>query len=264
MHWLATLPLIVGANSIASSMCSANCSNTPKIVAPASILVSGLLVSIEAVGGKEVRYTTDGSDPTYDSALYKGQIWVTASMTLKAASFDRNNRVGEVAAQTFTKVVPTRGSHMSMLSSGLDCEEFHGLWRTVPNFDSMQPDISFVTSAFGPPQKNGVVEKQVGQLYEGFVNVKTEDVYLFSLTSRDGAKLWIDGRLTIDDDGLHRRKTKKGAEALGVGAHRIKLAWFHADGPAALSLEWAPVDGKMAPFGIRDISHMRRMPKGAP
>jgi alpha-L-fucosidase len=236
---------------------------TPKIVAPATILVKSLDVKIDANRGQDVRYTLDGSDPTAESELYREPISIASTATLRAACFVGGKRVTAIATQTFNKVQPSQGLHMARLTAGFNCDEFHGKWTVVPDFESMTPDRSFAISSLSPPETNGTAEENVGRLYEGFLNVKADDVYLFSLTSDDGSKMWIDGNVVVDNDQLHSALTRTSAAALGVGEHSIKIAWFNAAGAAALDVRWGPVGQKTSPFEVRDVSHRQRVVKGA-
>jgi len=77
-----------------------------------------------------------------------------------------------------------------------------------------------------------------GAVLEGTFDVATEDVYQFALTSDDGSRLFIDGQLVVDSDGLHSSLTKAGSVGLAKGAHKIRVEWFNQTGSAELKLEW--------------------------
>ncbi len=62
--------------------------------------------------------------------------------------------------------------------------------------------------------------------YNGRFWIETPGEYRFSLYSDEGANLWIDGQLTVDNDGVHPAKQSTGAVDLSRGVHRIRVAYF--------------------------------------
>ncbi len=76
--------------------------------------------------------------------------------------------------------------------------------------------------------------------YTGRFWIETPGEYRWSLTSDDGSKLYVDGELVIDNDGLHPPIAKFGQTALKGGIHEIRVTYFQ--GPkyhVALVLEIA-------------------------
>lgn len=59
-------------------------------------------VVISAQNGADIRYTTDGSDPTTSSSLYSGAFTLSATTTVKAIAV-LNGVASSVASKTFTK-----------------------------------------------------------------------------------------------------------------------------------------------------------------
>lgn len=51
--------------------------------------------------GKEIRFTTDGSEPDSSSTVYEAPIPFTADMTLKAQVFDDDEPLGRLFTQEF-------------------------------------------------------------------------------------------------------------------------------------------------------------------
>jgi hypothetical protein len=63
--------------------------------------------------------------------------------------------------------------------------------------------------------------------------------YQFKLNSDDGAKLYIDGQLVIDNDGQHAPTAKEASVYLTAGEHALTIDYFQ--GPRyqiALELYW--------------------------
>ncbi len=66
--------------------------------------------------------------------------------------------------------------------------------------------------------------------YTGRFWIEQPGDYRFALTSDDGAKLYIDGRLAIDNDGIHSPRSRVASVTLSGGIHRIRVSYFQ--GPA--------------------------------
>lgn len=62
--------------------------------------------------------------------------------------------------------------------------------------------------------------------YKGKFFISTEGNYTFSLLSDDGAKLIIDGKVVIDNDGVHPPLEKEGTIFLNKGIHDIQIPYF--------------------------------------
>ena len=92
----------------------------------------------------------------------------------------------------------------------------------------------------------------------GILKVEYTNNYVFRLVSDDGAKLYMDGRLIIDNDGLHGPDPKDGELEMQAGHHEIKIEYFQGTGGKYLSLQWAPHgSGKFEPVPSRLLSHSK-------
>lgn len=75
--------------------------------------------------------------------------------------------------------------------------------------------------------------------FMGRLTVPSSDSYRFRLNSDDGARLYIDGQLVIDNDGVHAPRDREGSIELGAGEHDVVVEYFQ--GPRyqiALELRW--------------------------
>jgi hypothetical protein len=82
-----------------------------------------------------------------------------------------------------------------------------------------------------------------------------EELYRFALLSDDGSKLWIDGKVVVDNDGLHSSETKVGFAPLAKGWHTLELRWFNATGASALDLRWSHGRGAFATIAAKSFGH---------
>ena len=85
--------------------------------------------------------------------------------------------------------------------------------------------------------------------YSGRFGVSRPGFYVFRLLSDDGSRLSIDGRLTINNDGLHPPRSVSGSATLNEGGHEIGVEYFQ--GPRlhiALQLFVTPPGGTETVF----------------
>ncbi len=76
--------------------------------------------------------------------------------------------------------------------------------------------------------------------YSGRFWVENPGLYRFRLVSDDGAMLYIDGQLIIDNDGVHSTIVRLGSIRLAGGMHTIRVPYFQGPGnTVALMLEVA-------------------------
>ena len=104
----------------------------------------------------------------------------------------------------------------------------------TPNIDRLKPTINWSTAADFGFEDNFVAE------VTGNVSVTTAGSHAFRLTSDDGSRLWIDGNLVIDHDGLHGATPKEGSVTLAAGYHALRIEHFERGGGQQLTLDWRP------------------------
>jgi hypothetical protein len=72
--------------------------------------------------------------------------------------------------------------------------------------------------------------------FTGKIKAHKSGRYSFCLDSDDGARLFIDGAIVIDNDGLHPRQAVWGTVELGAGLHDLEVQYFQHSGGRALDL----------------------------
>jgi hypothetical protein len=90
--------------------------------------------------------------------------------------------------------------------------------------------------------------------YTGRFWIEHPGAYRFSLMSDDGAKLYIDNHVVINNDGVHPPLTREGKLNLTSGVHRIRIAYFQ--GPrtqVALTLSVAESGGDWRIFDMDEF-----------
>ncbi|MFQ5749300.1 MAG: alpha-L-fucosidase, partial [Planctomycetota bacterium] len=215
----------------------------PVVEAAADIFVDRIQVRLKSPSRElQVRYTLDGREPGFRSPRYGLPLHFSHTTTLEARSFFRGRPVGPLVERTFTRVRPRPASAPLRGEEGFTCRVFAGEWDRLPDFDSMQPtaveEWGRVRLPPGPPIEFA------GRRFTGSLEIPAADVYLFALTADDGARLWVDGELVVDNDGLHGPRRVQGRIALSRGSHPIRVDYFNKTGGAVLRLEMAPAGGE--------------------
>jgi hypothetical protein len=99
------------------------------------------------------------------------------------------------------------------------------------------PSLSFPTTD-GVVGESGLKDKMAARC-TGIINLTTAATYTFYLTASDGAKLYVDNVLRVDNDGLHGIQERSGSVSLTAGAHDVRVDYYEETGTAGLRLEIA-------------------------
>jgi hypothetical protein len=81
--------------------------------------------------------------------------------------------------------------------------------------------------------------------FTGWVSIPSGGQWSFKTRSDDGSMLYIDGKVVVDNDGLHGMKTKAGKTTLSKGWHKLVITFYENNGGAGLQVSLAapPVFG---------------------
>jgi hypothetical protein len=139
-----------------------------------------------------------------------------------------------VAAQN--EPMPVFGTTV-VIPSGLRGLVYHIHHNTkeLPKFEKMKPaGRPIYTSSLNVPAQDfrlgfpGVTKRTEWFAidYTGKFWIADPGPYKFNLLSDDGAKLYIDDDVIIDNDGIHAPHWKAGFVDLAGGLHRIRVSYF--------------------------------------
>lgn len=148
------------------------------------------------------------------------------------------------------EAVPTFGTTV-VIPSGLRGLVYHIRRYTsrLPNFEKLKPVGTIYTSSLNIPSQDfrqgfpGVTDRfeWFAIDYTGRFWIDRPGTYRFLLTSDDGARLYIDDELIVDNDGVHPPEDKTGSVSLSGGIHRIRVSYFQGRRyQVALVLQVAP------------------------
>lgn len=117
----------------------------------------------------------------------------------------------------------------------------------MPDFERLIPIYTFLTADLNVPTRNyteGFPTPEMQSVVEDFairfraeLRVDVPGIYTFELYSDDGSQLYINGKLVVDNDGIHATIGRQGSMRLGTGMHPVEIHYFQ--GPRhAIALQW--------------------------
>jgi len=204
-------------------------SEPPVITAGFPVFLDTLHVTISS--GREnleMRYTVDGTVPSMKSPLVKNPLILDATTTVSARSFRYGKPVSETSRAGFQKVLPSPPTRVKESGPGIRYYYYEGYWDSLPDFGTLKAAASGIAKNIDLSQK--INDEHYGFLYAGYIKVPSDGVYAFYTDSDDGSRLYVDGKLVVDNDGLHGMKEAEGVTALSAGLHLFQVMFFEKTG----------------------------------
>jgi len=133
---------------------------------------------------------------------------------------------------------PTPVPPTPQLKAGLRYEYFiaRSPWTNIPNFNRLTPQKTGIISKF----KTSVRTRNVhyGMRFRGVIQIARAGTYTFFTDSDDGSRLWINGKLIVNNGGLHTRRERSGKIALPAGKHNIRVDYFQSTKASKLLVKY--------------------------
>ncbi|NQU85849.1 MAG: chitobiase/beta-hexosaminidase C-terminal domain-containing protein, partial [Mariniphaga sp.] len=203
------------------------------------------------ISDSEIRYTTDGSEPTKSSMLYKEPITLNLdkgnSVILKSRTFMPNGRKSSVHTGEFIRLEWKESFSLDSPETGL-------------SFDYFEKEVFTIEEITGEPDRTGVISKVKLPddlennffllVLSGYIKVPEKAVYNFELsTARGKGILCIDEMNVVDNTSeLSRYNQQTGKIALKKGYHKFNLKYFTSShGKLGLSCSYNNIEMKEIP-----------------
>ena len=129
-------------------------------------------------------------------------------------------------------------------------------WSVLPDFSTLSVDASGTSPTIGVGVTS--LSNDFGLVFTNTINVPTEGFYEFQTNSDDGSKLYVDGAVVVDNDGLHGPRTVANSVYLTVGDHSLRVEFFERGGGQVIeaayrtggsSFDPIPSDGQLIWIG---------------
>ena len=178
--------------------------------------------------GTEIRYTTDGSMPTKESALYNGALEVGKTTDFAFRTFRPDGSPSDAVRTKYVKVPYAEAvTAPAALQPGLKAvwHDFRG--NLCADIDAAPVKGEYVVESVSIPEE---VKGNIGLVLTGYLEVPADGIYTFALLSDDGSTLMLDGELLGDNDGAHSPVEIIVQKALKAGLHPIEVRYFDCNG----------------------------------
>jgi hypothetical protein len=125
---------------------------------------------------------------------------------------------------------------------------FHGKWSKMPDFSELKAVKSgtLATGLFDISMRE--VNDNFAFVFNGKIECLKDGKYSFTVSSDDGSQLFINGKMIVDNDGVHGNQAKAGSIELTKGKHDIEVKYFELAGGEILSVSWSGPGFKNKPL----------------
>ena len=139
------------------------------------------------------------------------------------------------------------------LAKGLTFKHYTDSWDNLPDFNLLTPISTGVVP--NVTLANASQAENYAFLWEGFIHIPTNGYYVFSSTSDDGSKIYLDlnsshssspynhsATALVNNDGLHGSQTVNSSRiSLSAGVYPIAITFFQKGGGANMEISWRRV-----------------------
>ena len=137
-----------------------------------------------------------------------------------------------LAAEPGGSTLKQKGIHVDYFYPSANNVAIETLAKMKPTSSGIVPQI-----VINVPQR-----KQADKFalrFTGFVQAPRAGKYTFFANSDDGSRIYIRGRMVVNNDGLHGPVEVAGAIELSAGSHPIVVTYFDNGGGDSLKIQWA-------------------------
>jgi uncharacterized repeat protein (TIGR03806 family) len=228
---------------------AANFVNTPIITPNGGVFTNSVMVSLsDTTAGAAIYYTLDGTTPTTNSLLYFGPFTLTDSGSVIAKAFATGSVASGIASASFINSSAI-GNGTGLLgeywanttSAAFDNPAFN----LVPTLTRTDATINFDWNTTTPADNVGPDTYVVR--WTGAVEPQFNETYTFYTTTDDGVRLWVNGKLLVDEWVDQGPTTWSGQITLAAQQrYNIQMDYYQNGGGAQAQLFWSsPSTGPM-------------------
>ncbi len=196
--------------------------------------------------GAEIRYTTDGSQPSPASPIYTAPLHIDRSLTLRARAFKAGAEPSGVLTVRAERAEFLRPVAVAAPKQGVAYRYYEGVFSRTA--DIVRGRLAGRGTMPEPSIASAPQPDHFGYVFEGWILIPQRGVWSFCTRSDDGSVLCIGDRKVVDNDGSHAAVTATGRVALDEGMYPFRLLYFEDYEGEEFSWGWkAPDSDSFAP-----------------
>ncbi len=183
-----------------------------------------------------LRYTTDGTEPTIASPLCTDKIIINKPCTLKVKSVSTKYNNIPTVTRVFSEGEFMNGAQsVENLKPGLSYSYYEGVWDSVPDFSKLTPKKRGTTENLD--LKFALKKDSFAVQFEGYLHITKKDLYNLWIVSDDGSKLYFNNEVLLNNDGLHSAQSPVvKLVPLNPGYYPIRIQYFERTGDESVTL----------------------------
>jgi predicted alpha-1,2-mannosidase len=191
----------------------------------------------EPEAGAKVHYTLDGTEPTEKSTRFADSIIISKPTVLKMRSFVDGIAPGQILSVQFRQIEMLEALAVSELQPGVKFlyREGNGVKSARDQNEAPVLETGILSTFNVDAVKD---QRAFGYNFNGYINVPETGVFHFWLEANDGAILYLNDKLIIDNDGGHRAQVLDSKIGLKKGLHPVKVDYCQNGLAKSLVLEW--------------------------
>lgn len=93
--------------------------------------------------------------------------------------------------------------------------------------------------------------------WTGFLRAEKAGKFAFWTESDDGSRLILDGKVVVDNGGVHPMTEKSGSADLAAGDHEVKIEFYQGGGEAGCKVSWKPPGASRQPIPPKSFFHRK-------
>ncbi|MCU4156059.1 family 20 glycosylhydrolase [Carboxylicivirga sp. A043] len=172
-------------------------------------------------------YTTDGSEPTTTSDVYKNVLTFTEDKTIKIATLLPHGKMSKARTIEINKTNKHRAVSAETTKEGLAEQYIDKTFVYAANIDKVTDwkERDGLVENRGSKYRKTDYKQPSSHIFTGYLTIEEDGVYEFQ-TNLD--QFYIAGQLLIDNDGEVKRFSRHNTTiALAKGKHPVKLVYLN-------------------------------------